>query len=114
MTKGGVGDIPDKDPSDLENALPFVRSPDSTAPSVVDRCQHLSHTTEMSTGINTEEKVYRSFTRILLERLIKSLVSWIRGTPDLVLERLVNIIFSVRLDDKESSLINTMTSQKYK
>ena len=59
----------------------------------------------MSTGIDTEEKVYRSFTRILLERLIEPLVSWICGTPDLVLERLVNIIFSVRLDDKETSLI---------
>ena len=86
MTKGGVGDIPDKDPSDLENALPLVRSPHSTAPSVIDRCQHLSHTAEVPTSVNTEKEVNRSTLCSFLECLVESLVSRISGAPDLILE----------------------------
>ena len=86
MTKGGVRDISNKDPSDLENALPLVRSPHSTAPSVIDRCQHLSHTTEVPASVNTEKEVNRSALCSFLERLVESFVSGISGAPDLILE----------------------------
>lgn len=36
MTKIGVRDISDKDPSDLEDSLPFVRCPHGAAPCVID------------------------------------------------------------------------------
>ena len=63
----GVGDVADEDPSDLENALPLVGSPNGAAACVIDlptegvsrsacrresddrayRCQHLGHAAEM-------------------------------------------------------------------
>ena len=36
MTKTGVGDVADKDPTDLKHTLPLVGRPDCTATSVVD------------------------------------------------------------------------------
>lgn len=68
------------------------------------RRQHLSHPTKVSTSIDAEEEVNRTFPGILLKRLIKPLITRIRRTPNLVFQRLVDVVFSVRLDDEESSL----------
>lgn len=112
-----IGDIPHENPSDLENTFPLIRCPDSTAPRIVDRSQHFGHATEMTTNfprqphfdslraacspsVNAKEEVNRSTPSTLLERFVEPLVTRIGGAPDLVLETLVYVILSVRLDDK--------------
>ena len=51
-------------------------------------------------GVDTEEEVDGPSSCSLLEGLVQALVSWIRRAPDLVLERLVHVVLSVRLDDE--------------
>ena len=50
--------------------------------------------------VNAEEQVDRTPSRGLLERLVESLVTRVGGTPDLILERLVDVILCVRLDNE--------------
>lgn len=95
MAKRSIGNIPDENPPNFEHTLPLVGCPNGTAPRVIDRSQHLGHTTEVSTGINTEEQVDRPTLRGFLECFVKTLVSRIGGAPDLIFERFVNIIFRV-------------------
>lgn len=78
------------------------------------RCQHLRHTAEVAAGqsihvrshskdrsyihppsINTEEQVDRASARSLLERLVKPFITRVSRTPDLILQRLVYIVFGV-------------------
>lgn len=67
------------------------------------RRKHLCHTTEMSAGIDTKKEINRSSSCCVFECFVKTFVSRIRGTPNLILQRLVYIVFCVRFDDKESS-----------
>jgi hypothetical protein len=51
-----------------------------------DSSEHFRHSTEMSTGIDTEEQVNRPAPSCLLECLVEPLVTRIRRAPDFVLE----------------------------
>jgi hypothetical protein len=56
--------------------------------------------TACSPGIDAKEEVNWSTPSTLLERFVEPLVTRIGGAPDFVLETLVYVILSVRLDDK--------------
>ena len=58
----------------------------------------------MTASVDAEEKINGSPSSSLLECLIKALVARVCRTPDLVLKRLMYIIFGVRLDDEETRL----------
>jgi len=75
VTQVGVGNVPDENPSNFENSLPFIGGPDSAAPRVVDRCQHLSHPTEMARGVHAEEKVDGASSLSFLEGLVEAFVA---------------------------------------
>lgn len=83
--------------------------------------QHLCHAAEMaaekvpsssragitrpsSPGVDAEEQVNWTAASILLESLVQSLVARVCGTPDLIFEGLMDIIFCIRFDHKVSSL----------
>lgn len=54
--------------------------------------------------VHTKEEIDRSPPGCLLESLIEPLVSRIGGAPYLIFERLLYVVFSIRLDHKEASL----------
>jgi len=88
MAKVGVWDISDKDPSNLEDPLPFVRCPHGAASRVVNlngkvimgksrgvvaydthRCQHLRHPAEVTTmGIIQSRKEETRYVQELTSR----------------------------------------------
>ena len=59
-------------------------------------------------GIDAEEKINWTPSGSLLECLVQSLIAWISRTPNLILERLVHIIFCVGFDDEIASLAETV------
>lgn len=103
VTEGVVGDILDEDPSDFEDAFPLVLGPDLAARVIIDSREHLGHPTEMTASIDTEQEIDRPGLVRLVEGTIQTLIAQISTSPDLVLERFVDILLRVRLDDKESS-----------
>jgi hypothetical protein len=109
VAQRGVRDVPHEDPADLEDALPLVRRPDCTAASIVDRRQHLRHAAEMAARVDTEEEVDGSTAGGLLEGLVEALVSWISRAPDFVLDRLVHVVFRIRLDNEEPGLCDLVS-----
>ena len=54
--------------------------------------------------VHTEEEVEGTSSSCLFECLIEPLISRIGGTPYLILERLLYIIFSIRFDHKVTRL----------
>lgn len=86
MTERSIGNIPNENPPNFENTLPFVGSPNSAAPRIVDRSQHLSHTAEVSTCVNTEKEVDRTTLCGFLECFVKPLVTGISGAPNLIFQ----------------------------
>ena len=54
--------------------------------------------------IDTEKQVDWTTTCCFFERLIKALVTRVGRAPDLVLERLMNIVLGIRFDDEKPRL----------
>ena len=54
--------------------------------------------------VDTEEEIDRAPSSVLFESLIEPLISWIGRAPYFVFERLLYVVFSVRLDHKIASL----------
>ena len=61
----------------------------------------------MPRGIDTEEQVDGATSCSVFERLVESLVARLSGTPDLVLQRLVNVILRIGLDNEIPRLVIT-------
>ena len=65
-------------------------------------------------SVDAEEEIDGAPPRGLLESLVQTFVAGIRGTPDLILERLVHVVFGVRLDDEETCLQQTVSISRSK
>jgi len=63
-----------------------------------------AHNVEKPPRVHTEEEVDRTSSSCLFKCLIEPLISRIGGTPYLILERLLDIIFSIRFDHKVARL----------
>lgn len=63
----------------------------------------------MTASIDAEEQVDGPPASCLLESFVKPLVAWVCRTPNFILQGLVDIVFCVRLDYKESGLDNGLT-----
>lgn len=48
--------------------------------------QHLCHTAEVAAGVYTEEQIDGAAPGSLLECFVKSLITWVRGAPDLIFQ----------------------------
>ena len=68
--------------------------------------QHLCHTTEVAAGVYTEEQIDGAAPGSLLECFVKSLITWVRGAPDLIFQRFVYVVLRVRFDNKEARLMD--------
>lgn len=91
------------DPAHLERALPLVLRPDARVGVVVDGGHHLRDATEVARSVDGEKQIHHATLLFALaERLIQALVAVLGRTPDFVLNTAMNIVFRVRLDDKES------------
>jgi hypothetical protein len=64
----------------------------------------------MARRIDREEEVDRTSSGILLECGVESLVAEDSGRPDLMLERFLDVVLGVGLDDKEPGLMISMDS----
>ena len=97
-----VRNVLDVYPLDGELALPFLLSPDVRRRLVVDGRRHLRDTAEVAAAVDAEEQVDRALAFALAERRIQPLVAVLCAAPDAVLDRPVNVVLRVTLDDEES------------
>lgn len=104
VSQNSIGNVAHENPADLEDSFPFIRSPDGTASSIIHGSKHLGHATEVATGVDAKKKVDWAAPSTLFECLVQPLISRIGRAPDLVFERLVDIILGIRLDNKVSGI----------
>ena len=108
VTQLGVGHILDIDPLDLELAFELVLDPDSgSGVAVVHTAQHFSHATKVSGSVDGKEQENGAGPVLGLVGRVQPLVAVICGTPDLVFDASMNVIFTEALDDKVTRVFGT-------
>ena len=98
-----VGHVFDVDPLHFEFALPLVgHVPNVGLMVVVDRRHHFGHATEMARCIDREEQVDGTFAVALTKGGVQTLVAIFCRTPNVVLDRAMNIVFGILERDREN------------
>jgi len=78
VSQSRIRHVADIDPLDLDDTLPFILGPNSAASSVIDRSKHLSNAAEVTARVHAEEEIDRATAVVLLEGLVKALVTGFR------------------------------------
>ena len=108
VTQLGVGHILDINPLDLELAFELVLDPDSgSGVAVVHTAQHFSHATKVSGSVDGKEQENGAGPVLGLVGRVQPFVAVICGTPDLVFDASMNVIFTEALDDKVTRVFGT-------
>lgn len=89
-------------PTDAKLALPLVLRPDTTVALIVNRGDHLRHTTEMTGSVYREEQIKgRTFATRLSVSLVQSLITVLRAAPNFILDGSVDVVLRIGFDHEK-------------